>query len=77
MIKQTSRSILSILDNLPENHKVLDVGGSFAPFKRAKYIIDIAPYEKIDWTQSKGIGESKLKEEDYLKFDICSREHGV
>lgn len=73
MIKATKKSVVDILDNLPENFKVLDVGGASAPFKRANNIIDIVPYEGIVWKQSKGRGEAQFNKDSYTQFDICSR----
>lgn len=74
MISLAQKKIITILDQLPQHYKVLDVGGSSAPFNRASHIIDVVPYEGINWAQAKGNGSSQLKKENYIQFDICSRE---
>lgn len=73
MIKETHKKIIDILEALPENYNIVDIGGSCAPFKKANYMIDIIPYEEINWAQAKGISEPRLKKENYTQFDICSR----
>lgn len=73
MIKATNKKIIEILEALPENYSILDIGGSSAPFKRATHTIDVVPYEGINWAQAKGPSESRLKKENYTQFDICSR----
>ncbi|MES2986082.1 MAG: hypothetical protein V4686_03065 [Patescibacteria group bacterium] len=73
MIALAQKKILTILDELPEGKKILDVGGSSAPFKRATHMIDIVPYEGVNWSQAKGLREGKVSKEKYTQFDICSR----
>lgn len=66
--------IFSVLEKLTLSAKVLDVGGASGPFKRANTIIDYVPYESINKSQAKGLGEFKLTKESYVSHDICARE---
>lgn len=36
-----------LLKTIPDDAKVIDVGGGAAPFPRADYVIDAMPYEKL------------------------------
>jgi hypothetical protein len=73
MIKQSQRKIIEILDSLPANWKVLDVGGASGPLTRADHVIDIVPYEAVQFTNSRGAGQHRFDKESYTQFDICSR----
>lgn len=74
MLKTFKLNIIDKLNSLPENYKVLDVGGASAPFSRANTLIDIVDYEKIIWSQIKGDKNKKIPKENYMRHDICSRE---
>lgn len=63
-----------ILSNLPPTAKVLDIGASISPYKRADAVIDIVPFSEINWSQAKGPGEIRLREENYTEHDICKAE---
>ena len=74
MIQETKKHIYEILQDLPKEWVLLDVGGASAPFKRANYIIDFVPFENINLSQAKGPGEIQFTKETYVSHDICSRE---
>lgn len=74
MIKKSIRSIYSILESIPREANVLDVGGASAPFKRANTIIDFVQFESINTAQAKGPGVIQFSKSTYISHDICSRE---
>lgn len=74
MIQETKKNIYQILENLPKNHIMLDIGGASAPFKRANTVIDFVPFEAVNFKQAKGPGEIMFTKESYVSHDICSRE---
>lgn len=73
MFKQTNKDFDDIIKAIPDNFKVVDIGASSAPTRRADYIIDIVPYEGINLKQLKGPGEVRFSKERYVQHDICSR----
>lgn len=74
MIKLVTLPVFEIVDNLPKDFSVLDIGGSSAPFKRANQIIDIVPWSGVHLDKAKGYGETLFNKNSYTQFDICSRE---
>lgn len=74
MLNITKKNSLEIANNLPDNYKVLDVGGACAPFVRADCMIDIIPYENINFEQKRGEGEQRFSKSTYVQHDICARE---
>lgn len=74
MIKLASKPAFEILDNLPKDLSVLDIGGASAPFKRATHIVDIVPWSGVYVDKAKGHGDVLFNENNYTQFDICSRE---
>lgn len=74
MISKSTENIYSILEKLPKEYKVIDIGGASAPFKRANTIIDFVTFGSIDINKAKGPGEIKFSEESYVSQDICGRE---
>lgn len=73
MIKPATQPIFDILDSLPQNAKVIDVGGAYSPFRRANALIDIISYENVKRENAKGNGEVRLTKENYFQHDICNR----
>jgi hypothetical protein len=73
MLQQININSSEISKKLPENFKVLDVGGAGAPFKRANYVIDILPFEEINHNQERGSGEILFTKDTYVQHDICDR----
>lgn len=74
MLKTTQRNSTDIAESLPKEYKVLDVGGSSAPFRRANFIIDIVPFESVNFDQQRGVGTPLFSKDTYVQHDICSRE---
>ena len=74
MIKKTTKTLDEIISALPDSAHVIDVGGASAPLRRANTILDLVPYNQIDWGTAKGPGEILSEEKDYIVHDICSRE---
>jgi SAM-dependent methyltransferase len=65
-----------ILDSLPDDARVLDVGGWAAPLNRANYIIDAMPYETRGCLApgSFGPGPERFSAETWVARDFCNRE---
>jgi hypothetical protein len=67
-----------LLDTIPRDATVVDVGGGAAPFPRADYVIDAMPYEKLG-TGSDGNIHQKLaieprySAERWIQTDLCDR----
>jgi len=59
---------------IPEDALVLDVGGCYAPYARANWIIDYLPFSSVNMSQIKGGGKVRFSEKTYISHDICSRE---
>lgn len=74
MIKAITTPLVDTLETLPKDKTILDVGGASSPFGRATALIDIVPYEAINWSQSKGGNGNRVKKENFTQHDICSRE---
>jgi hypothetical protein len=74
MLQKSTEHIYSILESLPKEAKVIDVGGASAPFKRANTIIDFVPFEAVNFSQAKGPGAIQFNKENYFSHDICGRE---
>jgi SAM-dependent methyltransferase len=64
-----------ILATLPDDARVLDVGGWAVPFSRADHVIDVAPYEtRGEWGYDGSPGEDRFSADTWLIRDICDRE---
>lgn len=74
MLKVVNKSFEEIIKSIPEDAKVLDVGAAAAPTRRANYVIDIASYEQVRFNVAKGPGKIRFSSENYIQFDVCSRE---
>src|SRR5580658_5270853 len=67
-----------LLETIPVEAKVVDVGGGAAPFPRADYVIDAMPYEKLgagsdgNIHQKLGI-EPRYSKERWIQTDLCER----
>ena len=73
MIKKTDKRIEEIVKSLPKNLKTVDIGGAYAPIRRADYVIDAIPYSSINWSLAKGGTEQHLTEKTCIQHDICDR----
>ena len=64
-----------ILEMLPDDAVVLDVGGWAVPFPRADWVIDLAPYEsRGEWGYDGDPSAERFSAETYVQRDICDRE---
>jgi hypothetical protein len=67
-----------LLEIIPDEATVVDVGGGAAPFPRADYVIDAMPYGKLgagsDGNIHKRLGISPRYSEDrWIQTDLCDR----
>ena len=65
-----------ILQTLPDDALVLDVGGWAAPFNRADWMLDLMPYETRGGLVPGGYGdvEERFSAETWVQRDFCDRE---
>jgi Methyltransferase domain len=63
-----------ILDTLPDDAVVLDVGGAMKPFNRANWIMDALPYEQRGELGSIGGTTEHFDERTWVRRDFCDRE---
>jgi hypothetical protein len=65
-----------LLATIPEDARVVDVGGGAAPFPRADYVVDVMPYEQLgggsdgNIHQKLGI-ERRYSKDRWIKIDLC------
>ena len=66
----------TILDRLPEEAAVLDVGGWAKPFARADWVIDLLPYETrgLYGYDQGSAGEERFSAASWVQRDFCDRE---
>jgi hypothetical protein len=67
-----------LLNAIPRDAKVVDVGGGAAPFPRADYVIDAIPYEKLGTGSDGNIHEQlgiepRYSAERWIQTDLCGR----
>jgi len=67
-----------LLETIPGEATVVDVGGGAAPFPRADYVIDAMPYEKLgagsDGNIHKRLGiKPRYSEDRWIQTDLCDR----
>lgn len=76
MIRFASKSALEIVDKLPKDYLVIDIGGASGPYKRGNVILDIVPWTVVRAEDAKGAESDNMlcNEHNYVQFDICSRE---
>ncbi len=63
-----------ILESLPEDQLVLDVGGWAHPLPRADWVIDLMPYETRGLYGEKDPEPERFSAETWVERDICDRE---
>jgi Methyltransferase domain len=63
-----------ILETVPGDALVLDVGGWAAPFNRADWVLDLMPYETRGAMGSYGDGPERFSEATWVRRDICDHE---
>ena len=62
--------------SLPEDARVLDVGGWTAPLNRADWMIDAMPYDTRGATHPAGVGPGpeRFSRERWVQRDLCAKE---
>lgn len=64
-----------ILELLPDDALVLDVGGWAVPFPRADWMLDLAPYEtRGEWGYDGDPARERFTADTWVQRDICDRE---
>lgn len=63
-----------ILEQLPDNAVLLDVGGAMKPFNRADWIMDALPYEERGALGSIGDDPERFTANTWIRRDFCDRE---
>jgi hypothetical protein len=63
-----------ILETLPDDALVLDVGGAVKPFNRADWIMDALPYDERGALGSVGGGDERFSADTWVRRDFCARE---
>jgi hypothetical protein len=63
-----------ILETLPDDALVLDVGGAMKPFNRANWIMDALPYEQRGELGTIGGATEHFTKDTWVMRDFCSRE---
>ena len=63
-----------IIDTLPADATVLDVGGAMKPFNRADWIMDALPYEERGALGSIGCEPERFSPDTWVRRDFCDRE---
>jgi hypothetical protein len=67
-------SATRILETIPADAVVLDVGGAMKPFNRADWIMDALPYEERGQLGSIGRTDERFTEDTWVMRDFCARE---
>ena len=67
-------SLRRILDTLPDDAVVLDIGGWGKPLTRADWVLDLMPYESRGYYGRDGDLPERFTADTWIRRDICSRE---
>lgn len=69
-------SLERILASLPDDARILDVGGWAAPFNPARWVIDLMPYESRGALMPEGYGPGpeRFGADTWVMADLCSHE---
>src|SRR5258708_1000678 len=68
-----------ILEEVPDDAVVLDVGGWADPFGRADWVLDLMPYEtrglyaREGWTESRAELPERFSRDTWIQRDMCDR----
>lgn len=67
---------LELVFELPDDARVLDVGGWGAPLNRADWVLDLMPFETRGGIEPAGIGDGpeRFSRETWVQRDLCDRE---
>lgn len=69
------RNAVTIVERLPDEALVLDVGGWASPFPRADWVLDLGPFETRGlYGYEGGSTEERFTERTWIRRDICDRE---
>ncbi len=68
-----------LLATIPEDAKVIDIGGAAAPFPRADYVIDAAPFQELGSGSDGNINQilqvqPRYSADRWIQADLCARE---
>jgi SAM-dependent methyltransferase len=65
-----------VLASIPEDGRVLDIGGWAAPLNRADYVLDLMPYDTrgVRAPGSFGPPPERFTEETWIQRDICDKD---
>jgi hypothetical protein len=63
-----------LLRRLPDDAKLLDVGGWAAPLERADWVIDLLPYETRGRYVPSEPARERFSAETWIQRDVCDRE---
>jgi hypothetical protein len=63
-----------ILETVPDDAVVLDVGGWASPFGRADWVLDLMPYDTRGLYDAADRGVERFTRETWIQRDICARD---
>lgn len=64
-----------LLSALPDDARVVDIGGWAAPLNRADWVIDVMPYETRGGIEpGVGPGPTRFRKNTWVERDLCGRE---
>lgn len=66
--------LAELLRRLPDDARLLDVGGWAAPLERADWVMDLLPYETRGLYGATDPARERFSAETWLQRDICDRE---
>lgn len=69
-----SESVTAILDRVGADETVLDLGGWWAPFTRADWVMDLMPYSTRGPGGHHGAEDERFTAETWIQRDLCDRE---
>ena len=67
-------SVTAILQRVGPKETVLDLGGWWAPFTRANWVMDLMPYSTRGPGGHDGADEERFSAETWIQRDLCDRE---
>ena len=69
-----AESLQRLLDDVPGDALVLDIGGWAKPLPRADWVVDLAPYETRGLYGREPGGEERFTPDTWVQMDICDRQ---